>query len=105
MEPLDLEKASSLFNLISQQPDIGSIYLHVKDPYEGKYQFLINKGESTILKQLNDSEAFIEYSIDIDDIFRNIEEYDLNKRHKIFIVFDDIIAYMLHNKKLHPIVT
>ena len=36
-------KTSSLFNLIYQQPDIDKIYLYVKDPYEVKYQFLINK--------------------------------------------------------------
>ena len=40
-------KTNSLFNLIIQQPDIDKIYLYVKDPYEGKYQFLINKREST----------------------------------------------------------
>ena len=43
--------------------------------------------------------------LDIDDIFKNIEEYNLNERHKIFIVFSDMIAYMPRNKKVHPIVT
>ena len=41
-------KTSSLFNLISQQPDIDKTYLHAKNPYETKYQFLINKQESTV---------------------------------------------------------
>ena len=36
-------KTNSLFNLINQQPDIDKIYLYAKDPYEAKYQFLINK--------------------------------------------------------------
>ena len=36
-------KASSLFNLIIQQPDIYKIYLYAKDPYEAKYQWVINK--------------------------------------------------------------
>ena len=35
-------KTNSLFNLISQQPDINKIYLYAKNPYEAKYQFLIN---------------------------------------------------------------
>ena len=39
-------KTISLFNLISQQPDIDKMYLYAKDPYEAKYQFLINKLES-----------------------------------------------------------
>ena len=37
----------------------------MKDPYEAKYQFLINKQESTGLKHFNDSKAFIEYSNDM----------------------------------------
>ena len=54
-------KTNSLFNLISQQPVIDKIYLYAKDPYEAKYQSLINKRESTALKHSNDSKAFIEY--------------------------------------------
>ena len=36
----------------------------------------------------------------MDDIYKNIEEYNPNKKQKILIVFDDMIAYMLSNKKL-----
>ena len=42
------------------------------------YQLLINKRKSTGLKCLNDSKAFIEYSNDTDDIYKNIEEYNPN---------------------------
>ena len=66
---------------------------------------LINKRESTGLGYLNDSKAFIEYSNDMDDIYKNIEEYNPNKKQKILIVFDDIIADVLRNKKRNPIVT
>ena len=66
-------KTYSLFNLISQQGDIDKIYLYVKDPYEAKYQFLTNKWESTVLKHFNDSKAFIEYSNDVDKIYKNID--------------------------------
>ena len=41
---------------------------------------------------LNDSKAFIEYSNDMDDIYKNTEEYNPNKKRKILIVFDDMIA-------------
>ena len=54
-------KINSLFNLINQPPDIDKTYLYAKDPYEAKYQFLINKQESTELKHLNYSKAFIEF--------------------------------------------
>ena len=55
-------KTNALLNLINNQPDIDKIYLYAKDPYEAKYQFLINKRESTGLKHFNDPKAFIEYS-------------------------------------------
>ena len=40
----------------------------------------------------------------MDDIYKNIEEYNSNKKHKILIVFDDMIADMLSNKKLNPVI-
>ena len=64
-------------NPINQQPDVNKIYLYAKDLYETKYHFLMNKRKSTILKHFNDSKAFIEYLNDMDDIYRNIEEYDI----------------------------
>ena len=54
---------------------------------------------------MNDSKTFIEYSNDMDDTYKNIEGYNPNKKHKILIVFDDIIADILSNKNLTPIVT
>ena len=69
-------KTNALLNLINNQPDIDKIYLYAKDPYEAKYQFLINKRESTGVKHLNDSKAYIEYSDDIEDLpaFRLIQQ-------------------------------
>ena len=52
-----------------------------KDPSEKKYKFLINKREKVGLKHSNDLNAFIEYSNDIQDVFKNIEEY--NPREKM----------------------
>ena len=98
-------KINSLFHLISQQPYSDETYLYDKDPYEAKSQFLINKRESTGVKHFNDSKAFIEYSNDIYDIYKNIEQYNPNKKRKILIVFYDMIFDILSNKKLNPIVT
>ena len=66
---------------------------------------MINKRESAGLKHFNDPKAFIEYSNDMQDVYKNIEEYNLGKKRKILIVFDDMIADMINNKKLNPIVT
>ena len=41
----------------------------------------------------------------MDGVFKNIEEYNPNKKRKILIVFDDMITDMLSNKKLNPILT
>ena len=61
--------------------------------------------ESPGLKHLNDSKAFIEYQNDMDDFCKNIEEYYPPKKRKILIVFDNMIANMLSNKKLNSILT
>ena len=79
--------------------------MYAKDPYEAKYQFLINKRESIGLKHFNDPKAFIEYSNDMQDVYKSIYEYNPNKKRKILIVFDVMIANMINNKKLNSLVT
>ena len=93
-------KTNWLFNLINEEPDIDKVYLYANDPYEAKHQFLVNKRESTDLKHFNDCKAFIEYSNGMDDIYKNIKEYNPNKKRKILIAFDNMIADILSNKKL-----
>ena len=51
-------KTNTLLNLIGNEPDIDTIYLYSKYPYQAKYQLLINKKESTRLKYLNDSNDY-----------------------------------------------
>ena len=94
-----------LLNLINNQSDIDKIYLFAKDPYEAKYQYLINKREKVGLNHYDDPKAFIEYSNDMQDVYKNIDEYNTDKERKIFIVFDDMIADMINNKKLNSFVT
>ena len=76
-------KTNTLLNLINKQPDIDKIYLYAKDPYEAKYQLSINKRETIGLKHLNDPKAFIEYSNDMQDVYKNIDEYNPGKKRKI----------------------
>ena len=98
-------KTNALLNLINNQPDIDKIYLYAKDPYEEKYQYLINKRKKVGLDHFNDLKAFIEYSYDMQDVYKNIEDYNLGKKRKVLIIFDDMIADMINNKKLDSIVT
>ena len=98
-------KTYALLNLINNQSDMDKIYLYVKGLNEKKYQLLINKRESMGLTHFNDPKAFIEYSNNMQDIYKNIEEYNISKKRKILIIFDDMIADMINNKKLNSVVT
>ena len=59
---------------------------------------MIKKRADVGAKHFNDFKAFIEYSNDLSDIYKNIEEYNQNKNCKILTVFDDMIADMLSAK-------
>ena len=72
-------KTNSLLNLINHQNDNGNnvidkIYLYAKDPYESKYQYLINKREKVDWKHCDGPKAFIEYLNDMQDVYKNIDE-------------------------------
>ena len=70
-------KTNYLLNSIQKDSNtIDKIYLYAKDVDEPKYQFLINKREKAVLKNLNDLTAFIEHSNTMDDILNNIEDYN-----------------------------
>ena len=94
-------KTNALLNLIVSQPNIDKIYLYGKVPYEAKYQYLISKRESVGLNHFDDTKAFIEYSNDMHDVYKNIDEYNIGKECKILIVFEDVIADMINNKELN----
>ena len=73
---------NALLNLINNQPDIDKIYLYAKDSSEAKYQYLINKREKVGLDHFNDPKAFMDYSNDMQDVYKNIEDYNPDKKEK-----------------------
>ena len=87
-----------------QQDDIDKFYLYTKDLSEPKYQFLIKKQEDAEIKHLNDPNTFIECSNKMDDVYENIDDYNPNRKGKILIVFDDIIADIVTNKKFPAVI-
>ena len=91
-------KTNALLNLIEKQPDIDKIYLYAKDPYEAKYQYLINKREGVGINHFKDPKAFIEYSNDMRNVYKNVDEYNIDKERKILIFSDDMIADIIKNK-------
>ena len=80
-------------------------YLYAKDPFEDKNQYLINKRNGVGINHFNDPKAFIEYSNDMQDVYKDINDYNPDKENKILMVFDDMIPDMINNEKLNSIVT
>ena len=56
------------------------------------------------MKHLNDSKAFIECSNTINDVYEYIDNYNANRKRKILIVFEDMIADIMTNKKFQSII-
>ena len=93
-------KTNALLNLMNNQLDIDKNLSLCK-----RSQYLINKREKVGLNHFNDPKAFMEYSNDMQDVYKNIEDYNPIKKRKVPIIFDDMIADMINNNKLNPIVT
>ena len=99
-------KTNTLLNLIKEQDNddlIDKIYLYA-DLSEPKYEYLIRNRKNAGIKHLNDSKAFIECSNTMDDIYENINNYNPNRKRKILIVFDDMIADIMTNKKFQSLI-
>ena len=97
-------KTNTLLNLINEKNDIDKIYLYARDLNEPKYNIVIKKRENAGIKHLNDPNAFIECSNTMDDVYENINDYNSSRKRKIVIVFDDMIADIMKNKKFQTII-
>ena len=99
-------KTNALLDLIQQDNNnlIDKTYLYAKDLEEQKYKFLIKKLENAEIKNLNDPNAFIEYSNTIDNVYDNIDDYNPKRKRKVLLVFDDMIADIITNKKFQAII-
>ena len=97
-------KTNTLLHLINNLNPIDETYLYAEDIHESKYEYLINKREQAGIKNLNDPNAFIEYSDDMNDVLDDINNYNKNRDKKVLIVFDDMIADIEYNKNFKPII-
>ena len=97
-------KTSTLLNLIKEQNDIDKIYLYAKDLSEPKYELLIKKRQNAGIKHLNNPNAFIECSNTMDDVYEDIDDYNPNRKRKILIVFDEMMADIMTNKEFQAII-
>ena len=92
-------KTNTLINLMNEQKNIDKIYFYARDLNERKYEYLIKKGEVVGIKHVNNPNAFIECSNTMDGVYENIHDYNPGRKRKILIVFDDMIADIMNNKK------
>ena len=97
-------KTNALINLINKQNNIDKIYLYARDLSKPKYEYLIKKLEDVGIRHFNNPNAFIEYSHTMENVYDNIDDYNSNRRKKILIVFDDMIADIMTNKKFQTII-
>ena len=79
------------------------MYLYARDLSELKFEFLIKKRENAGTKHLNYPNAFIECSNTMDDVYENIDDYNQNRKRKILIVLDSMIADIMSNKQFQVI--
>ena len=66
---------------------------------------LINGREKVGIENLKNPKAVTDYSQTIDDVYKNLEDYNSTTKRRVLIVFDDMIADMESNKTLGPKVT
>ena len=64
---------------------------------------MIKKRENAGIKNLNDPNAFIKYSNTMDDVYNSIDDYNLKRKRKVLIVFDDMIAHIMSDKKAQSV--
>ena len=107
IEPLGSGKTNTSLHLIqnlNKTTPVDKIYLYAKDLSKPKYEFLINNRKNAGIKHFNDPTAFIEYSNDMNDVFTNIDDYNKQRKRKVLIIFDDIIADIMSSKNFKVII-
>ena len=97
-------KTNALIKLINEQNDIDKIYLFARDLSEPIYEYLTKTRQDAGIKHLNNPNVFIECSNTMDDVYENINDYNPIRKRKKIIVFDDMIADIITNKKFQAII-
>ena len=96
-----------MLNLIKEQDKrdvIDKIYLYARDLSEAKYQFLIENRENVGIEHYNDPNTFIECSDTMDDVYENIDDYNLTRKRKKLLFFDNMISDIITNRRFQAII-
>ena len=95
---------NALIHLINEQHDIDKIYLYARDLSEPKYEFLVKKCEDVGIKHVNNSNAFTECSNTMENVYENTDDYNPIRKRKKLIVFDDMIADIMKNRRFPAVI-
>ena len=101
---LDQKKTKALINLINEQHDIDKIFFNARDLNKPKYEFLIKKRLDVGIKHLNDANVLVECSNTMDDVYENIDDYNPIRKRRKWVVFDDMIADIMDNRRFQTII-
>ena len=97
-------KTNALLNLMEEQDDTDKIYLYAKDLSKPKYEFLIKSRKDVGTNHYNDPNAFFECSNRMYNVYQNIDDCNPSRKRKNLIVFDDMVAGIISNKKFQVII-
>ena len=100
-------KTSALLNLIKEQDYhdvIDKIFLYARDLKKPRYEHLIKKRKDAGIKHINNPNAFIVCSNTMDDVYEDIDNYNPKRSKKVLIVFNDMIADIMANKKFQAVI-
>ena len=78
--------------------------MYAKDLSKPKYELLIKKREYAGTKHFSDPNGFVECSNTMDDVYKNIGNYNPSRKRKMLIAFDDMVADVISNKKFQAII-
>lgn len=97
-------KTNLLLNIINEREDIDKIYLFARDLNEHKYELLINTRKKAGISHYNDENAFIESFDSMDYVFFNIDDFNIGRKRKVVIIFDDMIPDIVTNKNYQQVI-
>ena len=100
-------KTNTLLNVIKEldyHDVIDKIYLYAKNLSEPKYKYLIKTREDAGKTHVNNPNTSIVCSNAMDDVYEDIDNYNGKRDEKVLIVFDDMIADIMTNKKFQAII-
>ena len=105
MKAQDLKKQTQCLICYKKKKDddchvIDKTYSYLNNSSKAKHQYLIQKHEQIGLEKQKDPKGFIEYAINMQDVYKNIGEYNPGRKREVLIVFEDTIATMISNKNL-----